>query len=215
MALTLKSKLAVALIGSVAALSLSGPAAAAVLGYQLTFNDPLFNTANGVNNVPDLQLTNISDMGSGFQITDFNLTIGDIAFSFDFVRNESAPIDTGDILSATLNAPDFNNNNVGTDFLDYDFLGFDPGDAWQFEVDVDPDAGPVVQDYRQIIFPTGVVEVTFSNGVMLSQTLDALPNADSYVFSQSIDVPEPSTLALFGSFALIGAGLSRRLRSKG
>ncbi|MEO0412138.1 MAG: PEP-CTERM sorting domain-containing protein [Pseudomonadota bacterium] len=205
-----KTCLLSAAISVTAATAFAAPASAAMLGYELRFNDPIFNTANGVNNVPDIQLENISDPGTGRRITDFKLSIGDIDFAFDFVREESAIGDGGAPLIATLVTPDLNNDNTGMDFVEYDFMGFDPSEIFQFEVDVDNDDGTFLQDYRDILFPTSVAMVTFSNGTVLSQTLIADTSQDGYRFRQTVDVPEPSTLALFGGVLLAGAALRRR-----
>ncbi|MEM7569057.1 MAG: PEP-CTERM sorting domain-containing protein [Pseudomonadota bacterium] len=209
---TLKTRLPKAALIAAAALTLAGPAAAApFLGYELRFNDPVFNTQNGVNNVPDIQLENISTNFSNNTITKLELTIGDTNFAFDFVRNESAIGDGGDPLTFTRISPDTTNDNSGDDFLEYDFLGFNPNEIFQFEVDVDNDDGTFLQDYREILFPTSVASVTFSDGTTLSQTLivdDA--TQDGFRFSQTVDIPEPATIALFGSMALLGAALRRR-----
>lgn len=205
-----KTHLLGAAISLSAVAAFAAPASAAMLGYELRFNDPVFNTANGVNNVPDIQLENISDPGTGRRITDFKLSIGNIDFAFDFVREESAIGDGGAPLVATLITPDLDNDNVGMDFVEYDFMGFDPNEIFQFEVDVDNDDGTFLQDYREILFPTSEVMVTFSNGTVLSQTLDAAGGQDSYRFRQTVEVPEPSTLALFGTMLIAGASLRRR-----
>ena len=190
---------------------------ASVIGYTLDINNPVFNTANRVNNVPDFRLTNTSDTAS---ITTFSLTIGDNDFHYDFVRSQSAFNDTGAVLSFTLNNPDFTNDHVGDGLIDYVFSGFDPGDAFQFEADVDPHVGNVVQDYRQILFPNALVTVSFSDGNSLSQSLaPADIDLAGYRFGQTfdatqaprpqVDLPEPGTLALF-SLGLTGLGLGAR-----
>lgn len=195
----------------------SQSADALVIGYTLDINNPVFNTANRVNNVPDFRLTNNSDTAS---ITAFNLTIGDTAFHYDFVRSQSAFTDTGALLSFTVNSPDLANDQVGSDALDYIFAGFDPGDAFQFEADVDPDVGNVVQDYRRILFPNAELTVSFSDGNSLSQTLaPADTGLAGYRFAQRLDtslrpqlqsvLPEPGTLALFG-LGLAGLGMAAR-----
>lgn len=209
-----KSTLKAATFGIVLAASavFSGNAQAGLLGYELTINDPIFDSANGDQNVPDFQLTNISDAGTGFQITDFTLTIGDTAFNFDFVRSQSVFVDTLGALSSTLNSPDLINDNSGPDLIDYDFAGFDAGDIFRFEADVDPDSGAVVQDYRQILFPTSMLSVTFSNGATLSEILNPSSATQAgYTFSQ-VQVSEPATFALLGSFLIGGIALRRKTR---
>ncbi len=121
-----------------------------------------------------------------------------------------------------LTNPDYANDQVGSNAIDYIFGGFDPGDAFQFEADVDPDVGNVVQDYRTILFPNALLTVSFSDGNSLSQNLaPADTGLAGYRFSQRLDtslipdpqsdLPEPGTLALFG-LGLAGLGLAARRR---
>jgi len=94
-------------LGSMAAT----PAMAATVGYTLSINDPVFNSANGNLNVPDFELVNTS--AAGIQITDFSITIGDTDFNFDFVRIQTAFVDPGADLNFTLNTVGLSNNGVG------------------------------------------------------------------------------------------------------
>lgn len=189
--------------------------AQAWVGYSLSINDPVFNSANGVNNVPDFTLENIS-MSAGVQITDFTLTIGAATHFYDFVRSESAFNDPSGDLVFTLNSPDLLNDIIGSPAIDYDFTGFDSGDIFQFEADVDPLGQSIVQDYREILFPDAVLTVGFSNGETLSEILNpSNTNLDSYNFTQTSDsksVPEPSSI---GALALLGLGavVARRRRA--
>ncbi|MEL6766687.1 MAG: hypothetical protein AAFP17_05865 [Pseudomonadota bacterium] len=204
---------AAGLIITVAGTALAAaPAAAVTAGYELTINDPIFNSANGNENVPDFQLTNTSDLGSGLTITDFSLTIGDTDFLYDFVRNEGTLVDTVTTLVATLNSPDFNNDETGSGILTYSFGGFDPNDVFQFEVDVDPVVlGDVVQDFRQILFPDAVLTVTFSDNRVLSQMLSPADITQvGFTFSQSAVIPLPGGLALLLSAGAVSALLLRR-----
>lgn len=154
----------------------------------------------------DFRLENISEW-PGVQITSFNLTIGDTSFMYDFIRSESAFNDPGNDLVPFLNSPDFVNDQIGSDEIDYDFLGFDPGDIFQFEADIDRDDGSFPADYREVLFPNAVLTVGFSNGEMLSQILNPLDTTlDGYQFSQTAekDVPEPSTI--LGALVCLGLG---------
>ena len=208
---------AAAIAAGMGAVGWGQSADASVIGYTLDINNPVFNTANLVNNVPDFRLTNTSDTAS---IAAFNLTIGDNDFHFDFVRSQSIFNDSGAVLSFTLNNPDYVNDHVGDGIIDYIFAGFDPGDAFQFEADVDPHVGNVVQDYREILFPNALLTVSFSDGNSLSQNLaPADVGLAGYRFSQRLDtslvprpqsdLPEPGSLALFG-LGLTGLGLAAR-----
>ena len=194
----------------------AAPAMAATFGYELSINDPIFNSANGNLNVPDFQLENISDSGTGIGITDFNLTIGNTRFNYDFVRIQNVTNDPGSDLNFTLNNVFFSNNGIGEDFIDYDFTGFDAGDIFQFEVDVDPDSGSPPQDFRQVLFPTAVVAVTFTNGTTLSQTLNpgsTVPTGYSFQQTESIPmtpVPLPAGLPLYFMALLLGGYVAKR-----
>lgn len=203
----------------------SAPAMAATLGYELSINTPVFNSANGNLNVPDFQLENISDAGTGVQITDFVLTIGNTDFNYDFVRIENVFNDPTADLIATLNGTNLEfepntsgpgNNGVGDDAVDYDFTGFDEGDIFRFEVDVDPDAGNPSQDFRDALFPAAQVSVTFSNGSVLSQFLNpSSTSLQGYVFEQTetiAPVPLPAGMPLYLGALMIGGGLAARKR---
>ncbi len=192
----------------------ANPAAALSLGYTLSINDPVFNSANGNLNVPDFQLENTSQ--AGISITDFNLTIGDTAFNFDFVRIQSIFLDTGATLTHTLNTVGFANNGIGDDVLDYDFTGFDSGDIFRFEVDVDPDSGSPSQDFRDVLFPTAIAAVTFSDGTTLSQTLTtSTTSPTNYAFglAEVVAVPLPGTLGLYLMAGLLGGSVAQRKRT--
>lgn len=196
----------------------AAPAMAATYGYELSINDPIYNSASGNLNVPDFQLENISDLGSGIDITDFELTIGDITFNYDFVRQQNIITDDGSDLVATLNSVGTSNDGVGDDLLDFSFVGFNPADIFQFEVDVDPDDGEPTQDFRVAMFPTAQVSVTFSNGDTLSQLLNPSDTSpESYTFQQVVTpavVPLPAGLPLYlGALALAGIVGQRKRRS--
>ncbi|MEM9762412.1 MAG: hypothetical protein AAF968_07885 [Pseudomonadota bacterium] len=194
----------------------AAPASAITAGYEVTINDPVFNSANGIENVPDFQITNTSDVGSGLTITDFSLTIGDTDFIYDFVRNEGTLVDTVTTLVATLDNPDFNNDEIGTGILTYSFGGFDPNDVFQFEVDVDPVVlGDVVQDFRQILFPNAVLTVTFNDNITLSQILAPIDITQvGFTFSQSVVIPLPGGLALLLGAGAVSALVLRRRRPR-
>jgi len=191
----------------------ASPVSAGVIGYEFSINDPIFSTQNGANNVPDFQIENTSQ-APGVLISQLSLTIGDTAYNFDFNRRESAFVDAGGDLGFALTSPMFGNNDGRvSDELTYSFTGFDPGDAFRFESDIDHDDGTMVQDFRRILFPGSVLSVGFSDGTMLSQLLNPDDTTLSgYRFAQSTSVSEPATIALFGVFSLISAALYRRRR---
>lgn len=186
-------------------------ALAATLGYTLTINNPVFNPANGNQNVPDFELTNTSQAGA--QITGFQLSIGDTSANFDFVRIQTAFIDPGNDLSFALNTVGTVNNGIGDDILDYSFTGFDPGDVFRFEVDVDRDVGGPITDFRDVLFPTATAFLTFSSGSTLSTTLNpADPNSGTFTFEDVTiaPVPLPGSAPLLALAALMSALILRK-----
>lgn len=199
-----------------ASMAFATPAMAVTLGYELTVNDPIYNSANGNLNVPDFQLTNTSQTGA--QITNFELSIGNTAFNYDFVRIQNAFVDPGNDLSFSLNSVGTTNDGVGDDTLLYSFLGFDPGDVFRFEVDVDPDTGGPVADYRTALFPTATALVTFEDGSVLSTDFSSAdPNSTSLTLAESViaPVPLPGGLPLMGIAGLIGFVVLRKRPAKG
>jgi len=198
-----------------AAIAFATPGMAATLGYELTINDPVFNSASGNLNVPDFQLTNTST--DGVQITDFQMTIGNTAFNYDFVRIQSAFVDPANDLTFSLNSVGTTNNGVGDDTLLYSFLGFDPGDVFRFEIDVDPDSGGPSVDYRDALFPAAIASITFSDGTTLSNGFGSGdPSSASQNFGQSVlaPVPLPGGLPLMGLAGLLSFLLLRKRPAK-
>lgn len=192
----------------IAALGIAAASHAQVTGYTLVLS--------GSTNIPTFQLTNNSD--PGLTLTAFTVTIGNTAFNYDGVQG----VVLGSLGSATLITPDTNTSGgVRSDTVEYTFTGFDPGEAFQFEVDVDVDTNNTTEDYRTVLFnngaaPNAVVTVSFDNGSVLSQTMpDASPNLTAFTFAQTSAVgaaPEAGTLALLGlgSLPIAGAVIRRR-----
>jgi hypothetical protein len=190
-----------------ALLALASGASAAIVGYTLTFS--------GSHNVPTVRLDN----DSGFlSVTDFNMTIGDTAYNFDFYDNVS----TSSGMTAAFNRPDTVNGGSRSNDLDVDLTGFGPARFLQFETDIDRDSANTVEDYRNVLFDlngsgysdNSLITVTFSDGSFLSGNLPDFPcnGNDTYAFSQSKKIiPEPSTLLLFAG-GLAGAVAFRRRR---
>ncbi|MEL6641338.1 MAG: hypothetical protein AAFP98_08500 [Pseudomonadota bacterium] len=198
----------------------AAPSHATTVSYLLSVNDPIFNSQNGNFNVPDIRLENTSTR-PGVSITDFQLSIGDTAFNYDFVRNQAVVIDTNNDLTPTLNTVGTRNDRTGDDILDYSFTGFDPGDVFQFEVDIDPDGpGSVTQDFRNILFPAATAFVTFSDGSTRGNTIDpADPTSTSFIFTQNLPttiapIPLPGGLPLMLGALGLGAVALRRPRQK-
>ena len=111
-------------------------------------------------------------------ITRFGMTIGDTDFNFDAIVNVTAD----GIETASIVAPDDINNGVRTDRFELAAEGFDGGEQWSADVDVDEDdptgVGTIV-DVRNILFNNGEADdaevfVEFANGKVLSVALDNL-----------------------------------------
>lgn len=203
--------------------AINGSAHAAVIGYTLD----IFGNVNA----PTFQLTNDSTTAS---ITKFNFTIGDTSRNFDVVLNTDDDVDSdSSVISFTLNRPDTVNDAVRTDDIDIDFTGgFTPGQAFGFDGDVDLDGSSSpgsVEDFTTVFWNNSTdnsrILVAFNNSQLgLSWELPENPSPvpgsnfnNHYRFTQSREItdtiPEPSTLALFGT-ALLGLGGIGRHRKK-
>jgi hypothetical protein len=176
---------------------------------------------SGRENVPTIKLINDSDSAL---ITSFKITIGDTGYNFDLIEN----IVLGSVASYTLDSPDLRNSYTRSDYVYFDsFTGFDPGEVFQFDADVDIDSANTTEDYRYTLFDLGgsddtdnsLITVTFSDNTVLSGNLPDFGNsyvAAFYTFSQSTSstspVPEPATMLLLGS-GLVGlAGFRRKFK---
>ncbi|MEM9145779.1 MAG: hypothetical protein AAGC57_06235 [Pseudomonadota bacterium] len=169
-------------------------------------------TLDGDRNVPTFTLTNTS--GSE-QLTRFLFTIGDPAFGFDFYRNLVPPPGGTVVISA----PDTGNQDgLFSEAIDVAFTGFDPGESFSFEVDVDPvPTGEVVQNFEEVFFnnglaPSSVITVGFSDGLTSVISLpDEVPVAASYSFSGEAEIPLPPSLVLMLG-GLMGLAFIQRRR---
>lgn len=156
-----------------------------ITGNSATFDNPFFNFDN--------------TSSAGEQITGLTVTVGDTSKNFDGSTNQ-----THNIGGFTLNSPDTNNGGgVRSNFVQYTFTGFDAGEFFNFQADLDPDSfDNPNQNFRTILFnnggnPNSVVTVSFSNGEDLVLELpDGNTSDASYVFNQASAVPEPSSLIL-------------------
>jgi len=175
---------------------------AAPIGFQLTvLDDP---------NTPTFQLTNIGDVN----IDVFDMTIGNTAYNFDFVRDV---VPSG--ISYTRIAPDTVDNGVRSDYQQFQFSNFTPGLTFQWETNLDPDNNNVVVDYRTIFFnngaaPNSIATVWFEGGAELSATFPDADQATSYsIGAEGVsEVPVPAAVWLLGSGLLGLLGLRRKTR---
>ena len=97
----------------------------------------------------------------------------------------------GPLAGFKLNAPDRHNSRGRSDEIDYSFAAdFDPGEKFSFICDLDKDGNNFILDFRRVLFDAdedrcGVVTVSFSNGISLSQTLKGqVLGKESYTFDQ-------------------------------
>ena len=184
-------------------------------------------TINGNTNVPTFTLTNQSTTA---QITDYSVTIGNTDFNFDGVTAQSFTTGSG---TATLVTPDASDSGgIRADLIDFNFTGFDAGEVFQHNGDVDVDNSNTIQDYRTTMFNNGaalnsVITVGFIDDGIVGELVLEMPDdtngvQPSYTFSArgNIDtgqgggtVPEPGALALFG-IGLLGLGVAARRRRK-
>ncbi|MEL6766504.1 MAG: hypothetical protein AAFP17_04935 [Pseudomonadota bacterium] len=206
---------------SIALAGAAAPAAASIIGFDLTIDGSL-GTQPGSVNVPIITLTNRSDTAL---LESFSLTVGDPSFNFDGVVEIIAP-DGG---TATLVEGDTSINRVdgvNTDRISFSFTGFDPGESISFGADIDADSGVFQQDFRDVLFNNGeasnaVASTAFGSGTPLMLTLADVENpselyetsawAGHYQNGEVIATPVPASLLLLGgTLAGIGFLASRR-----
>ncbi|MEC9434913.1 MAG: VPLPA-CTERM sorting domain-containing protein [Pseudomonadota bacterium] len=194
------------LIGLGFVLATAAPAAALGIstGYTLEID--------GSTNVPVFQLTNDSTSAT---LDSFSFSIGDTAYNFDYAQSIGADVGT---MGFTLDTGDTLNGGARTDLLAFTLTGFDPGEVFGFETDIDPDNSNVTVDFRDVFFnngaaPNSVISVAFSDGVTFEYTLPDAAELSSYTFSQSVsDVPLPAAAPLLGAGLAGLAFFARRRR---
>lgn len=177
----------------------------------------------------DLQIANpstaifrLTNTSTSAQITGFSATIGDTGKNFDLVNNINAFADPGLDLAWTLNSPDTLQDNVRSDIVSWSLTGFDPGDRFDFNADIDDDIiGNTPESFDQILFnngvlPNSVITVWFADGGITGSISMALPDATSaarYDYSAAGQIPEPATLFLV-ALGMAGIGLRGRRKKK-
>lgn len=166
---------------------------------------------SGNANVPTVQLTNTS---TNADITGFSMTIGNTAYNFDAAYHEVL----GSVGSFTRISPDTNDGGgVRSDVAAYSFTGFNPGEMFQFQVDVDRDSSNTSEQYYNVLFnngtaPNSLLVVSFSNNMTLRGILPDY-SAGPHAFSQSTAVPLPGALVLLGSGLAGLIGVRRKIVS--
>lgn len=169
-------------------------------------------------NTPVIQIRNEST--SGAALTGFSLTINDNSHVFDWAVLESAGRMDGSAfngLAWTQILPELpDNNSLGgldpvSSVLQYAFEGFDVGEYFEFQTDIDPG----IVDFRPILFnpaTPATVSFTFSDGTSVSHALAsgvslAGPgNQRNFQIPLQIPalIPEPAFLQL-GALGAMGA----------
>ncbi len=170
-------------------------------------------------NVPIMTLTNDS---LAARITSFSITIGRPDRHFATIAgiyNETNVIDPGiDLMFTPPNDPAPQTARLGV--LAYTFSGFDSGDVFSFQADLDGNpAQNIVLDFQDTFFnngaatPNSVLTAVFSNGQELFLTLPENPSPfsgdgstnDPFAYSFTVipetGVPEPIT-AILGMMGL-------------
>jgi hypothetical protein len=189
----------------------SGALAGVIPTYGATFTITNGNGGGSPFNTVAFALTNLS--GSGSDITQMRLTIGDTRYSYDFLylsEESFSPATSGP--TATLTQGDRTDDFIGPDAFAYAFSGFTPGVTFRGQWDID-DLEPIFDvDARTVLFnngdaPNAVLTLIFDDGTVISSTLTDGP-AQQSSYSWFI-VPAPQTCAALGLLALRA---SRRAR---
>ena len=165
---------------------LSGTVAqAGLVGYQAQF----FGSNN---NIPRIQVTNLSDTAS---IVEFAVTLNRDGFEFDYAKALGS---TGNVDPSLLD-PEELQGGQRSDSVQYGFASFDPAGTFTFKTDVDPVGQNKRVDYRSALFDFGggdpsenaTLFVRFNDGSSLTGTLPTHdPASDgSSTFTQTRSTP--------------------------
>lgn len=219
-----------ALLAAAAALA-PAAASASTLAAELELRFGTSSLGGGGWNVPRLILTNQSDTA---QITGFTVTIGDTAFNFDGggVPGQRGAGRTAFFAeapaggTASLVVGDSSHTGNGRpgrswDALEYALTDFDPGERFQFDVDVDPDSatGATAAAANRVMVwngmaPNALLRVVFSDGTVLSGAFEdgTDPNATSFFARVSLN---PAAVPVPPAAALLPLGLAMLRRRRG
>jgi hypothetical protein len=198
-----------------AAILCSTSANAVSIGYKLVIDG---SGPNGLD-TPTFTLTNQSGSAT---IVNMMFSIGEISYNFDFASNINGPAGG----SVTFNMPDLANGGLRSNIIDVDFSGFDPSEAVNFSVDIDPDSSDGTVNFKSIFFnnpgsQNSMLFVSFSGGSYLTTTIPDYSGPASNIFtflgSQELvgtgpiesAVPIPGTLAIVAA-GLVGIGITGR-----
>ena len=165
-----------------------------------------------------------NDSVGAWIITAFSVTIGDTGFNYD-ASNGVFAVGSG---TSVLVSPDGADDGVRSDLLSFTFTGFDPGERFDTDNDIDPDSGNAACcDAAGVLFDNGAtqnanVSVTFQNllypdkfpeyeFLLLDSTLPECEGSSQCQASANFELlPEPGFLLLLGASAAALAARRRR-----
>jgi hypothetical protein len=177
---------------------------------------PLFEVQLANPGVSIFRVENLSTASE--ELTSLTVFIGDTDWNFDIVGNFTSMQDTGAPLTPALIEGDMAQDLIRVDQLQIDFTGFEVGDRFQFDADLDEDAiGNTSSDFRTIYWNNDPA----NNAVITLFYRKADQTSDHVAFTfpdDSIDktsytflVPEPGTIGLL---AFVGVGVVLRRRQQ-
>lgn len=165
-------------------------------GYELEISpnpNPLWEW-----HVPIFTLTNTST-NNWAVLTSFKFTIGDEIYDFDHLGVPPRDVlpafstDPDNDGSYFNNTPDHQDGGIRSDFIFFEFTGFDKGDVFTFISDVDPDGFDMSEDFRHIFWSNGEA-----------------PNSE--ITATFAVIPAPGAVVL-GSIGVVFVGWLRRRRT--
>ena len=210
----------IARLAALTAAAIAAAPAAQAAQYAFTLSITGSSAAGANFNVPRFTLTNTSDNGA--LIEAFSLTIGDLAYNFDYFSGAlTAP--TGGTIAITTG--DASNGGDRYDLVALAFTDFAGGEFARWFLDVDEDSANTTEDFRTVFFnnggagtPNATATVTYEDGLSISTTFtptnfqQTTYNFGAFQFDEGeTEVPVPAALPLAAAgFAALGFAARRR-----
>jgi len=219
-----------ALMAAALLASFVSTASASAISYALSFSenlDVLKNPGNATlaqnqayrsqhtmalqRTTPYFELRNTS---AEAEITQFNISIGDLSKNYDFGKM----IEASPGVSYSLAVGDELLNGVGTDNLLINFTGLGPGEFVRFRVGLatDDPLGRLIQDYREVLFQShgsgpdnnATAQVSFANsGGQTGQLSQQLSHFNFSALSQTVPLASNGCIVdPIQSYLVIGDG---------